>query len=138
VVAEIVDLVVAAAGVAQDHVGGGGGGRGRVQNGVGEEERIDRVGNGISVCVGELETARARRAGEIAVEGYGGERRVRPVIGVRSAEDAVERIADAGEIEEVADIGIISISGGEIVGLAGERDVGGGREIIGRRQQVLG
>src|SRR6516165_12337925 len=68
VVAEVVDLVLAVAAVAQNHVGADGGRRGRVQNHIAEKERVDRRGDRISVCVGELETARPRRSGKEAVK----------------------------------------------------------------------
>jgi hypothetical protein len=56
--------------------------RRRDQDWITKEERVDREGNRSSGCVGEPETARAGRSGEMAIESYILELRVRPVIGV--------------------------------------------------------
>ena len=82
VVAEVVDLVLAGAGLAQDHVGADAGRRVRVQNRVREEERVDRSVNRISACVDELKTARARRSGKVASKRRVCEPRICTVIGI--------------------------------------------------------
>ena len=101
-----------------------------------EKERVDRRGNRIAVVVRELEACGPGCPGKVALKGGVGKLGMGAVIGIRGAEDAVEGILDAFQIEEIAEIGVEDGSRGGIA-FRRQHGVAGGGEIVGGLQQVL-
>src|SRR5713101_3815154 len=80
--------------------------RARARTGLeGKDVRIDREIDPISVVIAEREAPGARRSREAALIARVWEQRIDAIVKVRSAEDAIERVADACQVVEVAEIG---------------------------------
>ena len=83
----------------------------------------------MTVLVGQRETARPWSSSEISLKTYVAKECAGAVVGVGGAKRAFEGVANAGEIEKVADIGIILYSRAGI-SFGRQRGVGDLLEIV--------